>query len=82
MMTSMGGNRARGSWEQTQGQTQSQTQHKQRPQVPGPGTPVKSSTHTASSAGILCLSARLVFTLDVFPPLFVRPPQSRSDLRK
>lgn len=30
----MGGNRARGSWEQTQGQTQSQTQHKQRPQVP------------------------------------------------
>ena len=34
MMTSMGGNRARGSWEQTQGQTQSQTQHKQRPQVP------------------------------------------------
>uniref|UniRef100_A0A8C9YRE3 Ubiquitin associated protein 2-like n=1 Tax=Sander lucioperca TaxID=283035 RepID=A0A8C9YRE3_SANLU len=33
MMTSMGGNRARGSWEQTQGQTQSQTQHKQRPQA-------------------------------------------------
>ncbi|CAG5886029.1 unnamed protein product [Menidia menidia] len=32
-MTSMGGNRARGSWEQTQGQTQSQTQHKQRPQA-------------------------------------------------
>uniref|UniRef100_A0A8C7WQB5 Ubiquitin associated protein 2-like n=1 Tax=Oryzias sinensis TaxID=183150 RepID=A0A8C7WQB5_9TELE len=29
MMTSMGGNRARGSWEQTQ----SQTQHKQRPQA-------------------------------------------------
>lgn len=29
----MGGNRARGSWEQTQGQTQSQTQHKQRPQA-------------------------------------------------
>lgn len=29
----MGGSRARGSWEQTQGQTQSQTQHKQRPQV-------------------------------------------------
>ncbi|XP_067354604.1 ubiquitin-associated protein 2-like isoform X2 [Channa argus] len=33
MMTSMGGNRARGRWEQTQGQTQSQTQHKQRPQA-------------------------------------------------
>ncbi|XP_040910121.1 ubiquitin-associated protein 2-like isoform X2 [Toxotes jaculatrix] len=33
MMTSMGGNRARGTWEQTQGQTQSQTQHKQRPQA-------------------------------------------------
>nr|XP_061808237.1 ubiquitin-associated protein 2-like isoform X3 [Nerophis lumbriciformis] len=34
MMTSMGGNRARGSWEQTQpGQTQGQTQHKQRPQA-------------------------------------------------
>nr|XP_020479432.1 ubiquitin-associated protein 2-like isoform X2 [Monopterus albus] len=33
MMTSMGGNRARGSWEQTQGQTQSQIQHKQRPQA-------------------------------------------------
>ncbi|XP_029023845.1 ubiquitin-associated protein 2-like isoform X2 [Betta splendens] len=33
MMTSMGGNRARGSWEQTQGQTQTQTQHKQRPQA-------------------------------------------------
>nr|XP_046273055.1 ubiquitin-associated protein 2-like isoform X2 [Scatophagus argus] len=33
MMTSMGGSRARGSWEQTQGQTQSQTQHKQRPQA-------------------------------------------------
>ncbi|KAL0962539.1 hypothetical protein UPYG_G00341420 [Umbra pygmaea] len=35
MMTSVGGNRARGSWEQqTQtGQTQSQTQHKQRPQA-------------------------------------------------
>ncbi|XP_033831214.1 ubiquitin-associated protein 2-like isoform X4 [Periophthalmus magnuspinnatus] len=33
MMTSMGGNRARGSWEQTQGQTQSQTPHKQRPQA-------------------------------------------------
>ncbi|XP_068603003.1 ubiquitin-associated protein 2-like isoform X2 [Brachionichthys hirsutus] len=33
MMTSMGGNRSRGSWEQTQGQTQSQTQHKQRPQA-------------------------------------------------
>ncbi|XP_034748485.1 ubiquitin-associated protein 2-like isoform X5 [Etheostoma cragini] len=33
MMTSMGGNRVRGSWEQTQGQTQSQTQHKQRPQA-------------------------------------------------
>uniref|UniRef100_A0AAX7VMY4 UBA domain-containing protein n=1 Tax=Astatotilapia calliptera TaxID=8154 RepID=A0AAX7VMY4_ASTCA len=33
MMTSMGGNRARGNWEQTQGQTQSQTQHKQRPQA-------------------------------------------------
>ncbi|XP_061598275.1 ubiquitin-associated protein 2-like isoform X1 [Cololabis saira] len=31
MMTSMGGSRARGSWEQTQGQTQ--TQHKQRPQA-------------------------------------------------
>lgn len=36
MMTSMGGNRARGNWEQTQSQTQSQTQHKQRPQVPAP----------------------------------------------
>uniref|UniRef100_A0A1A7XLU9 Ubiquitin associated protein 2-like n=1 Tax=Iconisemion striatum TaxID=60296 RepID=A0A1A7XLU9_9TELE len=33
MMTSMGGNRVRGNWEQTQGQTQSQTQHKQRPQA-------------------------------------------------
>ncbi|CAJ1083340.1 ubiquitin-associated protein 2-like isoform X6 [Xyrichtys novacula] len=33
MMTSMGGNKARGNWEQTQGQTQSQTQHKQRPQA-------------------------------------------------
>ncbi|XP_055013652.1 ubiquitin-associated protein 2-like isoform X4 [Boleophthalmus pectinirostris] len=33
MMTSMGGNRARGSWEQTQGQTQSQTPHKQRLQA-------------------------------------------------
>lgn len=32
----MGGNRARGNWEQTQSQTQSQTQHKQRPQVPAP----------------------------------------------
>ncbi|XP_069074225.1 ubiquitin-associated protein 2-like isoform X4 [Pleurodeles waltl] len=31
MMTSVGANRARGSWEQTQ--TQSQTQHKQRPQA-------------------------------------------------
>lgn len=29
----MGGNRARGTWEQTQGQTQTQTQHKQRPQA-------------------------------------------------
>lgn len=36
MMTSMGGNRARGSWEQTPGPAQSQTQHKQRPQVPSP----------------------------------------------
>lgn len=36
----MGGNRARGSWEQTQGQTQSQTQHKQRPQVPSFPPPV------------------------------------------
>ena len=33
MMTSVGGNRARSNWDQTQGQTQSQTQHKQRPQV-------------------------------------------------
>ncbi|KAM6959127.1 ubiquitin-associated protein 2-like isoform 3-T4 [Aplochiton taeniatus] len=33
MMTSVGGNRARINWEQTQGQTQSQTQHKQRPQA-------------------------------------------------
>ncbi|XP_068431238.1 ubiquitin-associated protein 2-like isoform X3 [Clinocottus analis] len=33
MMTSMGGNRARGSWDQTPSQTQSQTQHKQRPQA-------------------------------------------------
>ncbi|XP_061616580.1 ubiquitin-associated protein 2-like isoform X4 [Phyllopteryx taeniolatus] len=34
MMTSMGGTRARGNWEQTQqGQTQGQTQHKQRPQA-------------------------------------------------
>ncbi|KAM8841087.1 ubiquitin-associated protein 2-like isoform 11-T13 [Spinachia spinachia] len=33
MMTSMGGNRARGSWEQTPGPAQSQTQHKQRPQA-------------------------------------------------
>ena len=33
MMTSVGGNRARTNWDQTQGQTQSQTQHKQRPQV-------------------------------------------------
>ncbi|KAK0136401.1 Ubiquitin-associated protein 2-like [Merluccius polli] len=32
-MTTVGGNRARGNWEQTQGQTQSQTQHKQRPQA-------------------------------------------------
>ncbi|XP_026719863.1 ubiquitin-associated protein 2-like [Athene cunicularia] len=31
MMTSVGTNRARGNWEQTQ--TQSQTQHKQRPQA-------------------------------------------------
>lgn len=40
----MGGNRTRGSWEQTQGQTQgqtqSQTQHKQRPQVSEPSPPV------------------------------------------
>uniref|UniRef100_A0AAY4D9Y3 UBA domain-containing protein n=1 Tax=Denticeps clupeoides TaxID=299321 RepID=A0AAY4D9Y3_9TELE len=33
MMTSVGGSRARGSWEQTQGQTQSHAQHKQRPQA-------------------------------------------------
>uniref|UniRef100_A0A672TAR6 Ubiquitin-associated protein 2-like n=1 Tax=Sinocyclocheilus grahami TaxID=75366 RepID=A0A672TAR6_SINGR len=33
MMTSVGGSRARGNWEQTQGQTQSQSQHKQRPQA-------------------------------------------------
>ncbi|XP_056438166.1 ubiquitin-associated protein 2-like isoform X4 [Gadus chalcogrammus] len=33
MMTSVGGNRARSNWDQTQGQTQSQTQHKQRPQA-------------------------------------------------
>ncbi len=33
MMTSVGGSRTRGNWEQTQGQTQSQSQHKQRPQV-------------------------------------------------
>ncbi|XP_036411070.1 ubiquitin-associated protein 2-like isoform X6 [Megalops cyprinoides] len=33
MMTSVGSNRARGSWEQAQSQTQSQTQHKQRPQA-------------------------------------------------
>ncbi|XP_051519628.1 ubiquitin-associated protein 2-like isoform X2 [Myxocyprinus asiaticus] len=33
MMTSVGGNRTRGNWEQTQGQTQSQSQHKQRPQA-------------------------------------------------
>ncbi|XP_052388643.1 ubiquitin-associated protein 2-like isoform X2 [Carassius gibelio] len=33
MMTSVGGSRARGNWEQTQGQTPSQSQHKQRPQA-------------------------------------------------
>ncbi|XP_059411895.1 ubiquitin-associated protein 2-like isoform X6 [Carassius carassius] len=33
MMTSLGGSRTRGNWEQTQGQTQSQSQHKQRPQA-------------------------------------------------
>ncbi|XP_055076816.2 ubiquitin-associated protein 2-like isoform X3 [Misgurnus anguillicaudatus] len=33
MMTSVGGTRTRGNWEQTQGQTQSQSQHKQRPQA-------------------------------------------------
>lgn len=33
MMTSVGGSRPRGNWEQTQGQTQSQSQHKQRPQA-------------------------------------------------
>ncbi|XP_043073748.1 ubiquitin-associated protein 2-like isoform X3 [Puntigrus tetrazona] len=33
MMTSVGGSRTRGNWEQTQGQTQSQSQHKQRPQA-------------------------------------------------
>ncbi|XP_065143429.1 ubiquitin-associated protein 2-like isoform X12 [Paramisgurnus dabryanus] len=33
MMTSVGGGRTRGNWEQTQGQTQSQSQHKQRPQA-------------------------------------------------
>ncbi|XP_072531672.1 ubiquitin-associated protein 2-like isoform X7 [Salminus brasiliensis] len=33
MMTSVGGSRNRGNWEQTQGQTQSQSQHKQRPQA-------------------------------------------------
>ncbi|KAJ8335155.1 hypothetical protein SKAU_G00407940 [Synaphobranchus kaupii] len=33
MMTSVGSNRARGSWEQTQSQTQSQTAHKPRPQA-------------------------------------------------
>ncbi|KAL1255184.1 hypothetical protein QQF64_013245 [Cirrhinus molitorella] len=32
-MTSVGGSRTRGNWEQTQGQTQSQSQHKQRPQA-------------------------------------------------
>ncbi|XP_051948678.1 ubiquitin-associated protein 2-like isoform X2 [Xyrauchen texanus] len=33
MMTSVGGSRTRGNWEQMQGQTQSQSQHKQRPQA-------------------------------------------------
>ncbi|KAJ8290022.1 hypothetical protein GJAV_G00007840 [Gymnothorax javanicus] len=33
MMTSVGGSRTRGNWEQTQSQSQSQTQHKQRPQA-------------------------------------------------
>ncbi|XP_056596987.1 ubiquitin-associated protein 2-like isoform X4 [Triplophysa dalaica] len=33
MMTSVGGSRTRGNWEQTPGQTQSQSQHKQRPQA-------------------------------------------------
>ncbi|XP_030644625.1 ubiquitin-associated protein 2-like [Chanos chanos] len=33
MMTSVGGNRSRGNWEQTQGQTQNPSQHKQRPQA-------------------------------------------------
>uniref|UniRef100_A0A673LCW1 UBA domain-containing protein n=1 Tax=Sinocyclocheilus rhinocerous TaxID=307959 RepID=A0A673LCW1_9TELE len=33
MMTSVGGSRTRGNWEQTQGQTPSQSQHKQRPQA-------------------------------------------------
>ncbi|KAA0710106.1 Ubiquitin-associated protein 2-like [Triplophysa tibetana] len=33
MMTSVGGSRTRGNWDQTPGQTQSQSQHKQRPQA-------------------------------------------------
>lgn len=66
MMTSMGGNRARGSWEQTQGQTQSQTQHKQRPQVPLTQLLSQSPACTTSSTGILCLSVNLVFIFDIF----------------
>lgn len=52
----MGGNRARGSWEQTQGQTQSQTQHKQRPQVPLTQLLSQSPACATSSSGTLCQS--------------------------
>lgn len=53
----MGGNRARGSWEQTQGQTQSHTQHKQRPQVTTDPAPVpESRRHRRPSADLVFIS--------------------------
>lgn len=53
----MGGNRARSSWEQTQGQTQSQTQHKQRPQVPTLAPP-----HTQARCTVICTRIKYIYS--------------------
>lgn len=82
MMTSMGGNRARGSWEQTQGQTQSQTQHKQRPQVPSAGHLSQSPACTTTCTRIRRVPGNLVLNVGRFRPLLNRPLRSRSDLRR
>lgn len=59
----MGGNRARGSWEQTQGQTQSQTQHKQRPQVPSHTHHLSHFTHIVICTGVEYWETKDIFNL-------------------